>query len=321
MDLMEQYGNVFQGYTFSSAEKTGQMTTLILENDSGTGTMRCYDVLPGVTLTYNSLQMSTCYQQVSPVSGFININHCRRGCFEFELQDGNICFLGEGDMAVNDPEIMIIINSRLPLGIYEGISVMIELASAEAWLKEQAPWAYIDLFALRQSLNIRGISRLLRARPEISHLFDELYHIDNQSRSIYLRLKVIEMLLFLSDSGQGKTEPLQRFTPAVTEATKEVYQYLHRNPMCRNTLSELSAKFHVAETSFKCCFKTLYGQTPGCFVRNNRMKIAAGLLMDNPLMNISDIALLVGYENPSKFAAAFRGVMKETPLAYRHRRA
>lgn len=49
--------------------------------------MRCYTVLHGITLSFNSLCMETCYQQVAPVSGFLSINYCKKGCYEFELGD------------------------------------------------------------------------------------------------------------------------------------------------------------------------------------------------------------------------------------------
>ena len=47
------------------------------------------------------------------------------------------------------------------------------------------------------------------------------------------------------------------------------------------------------------------------------MNYAAVLLKTEPSLKIVDIAGMVGYDNPSKFAAAFRQEMGKPPLEYR----
>jgi AraC-like DNA-binding protein len=52
------------------------------------------------------------------------------------------------------------------------------------------------------------------------------------------------------------------------------------------------------------------------YMRQYRMQESA-VLLSNTSQSVTLIAGSVGYENPSKFAAAFKAVMNMTPLEYR----
>ena len=57
----------------------------------------------------------------------------------------------------------------------------------------------------------------------------------------------------------------------------QVHEYLSDNPLSHLTISELAAKFHVAETSLRCCFKAIYGQTLGSInIDGSHLNIEAG---------------------------------------------
>ena len=46
------------------------------------------------------------------------------------------------------------------------------------------------------------------------------------------------------------------------------------------------------------------------------MNVAANLLMEDSKVEIQEIALKMGYENPGKFSSAFKSVMGVTPAKY-----
>ena len=56
----------------------------------------------GILMSYDVLDMKSCWQDTPPVPGFIQINYCNEGCFEFELETGEIGFLSSGDLAISD---------------------------------------------------------------------------------------------------------------------------------------------------------------------------------------------------------------------------
>lgn len=320
MTMMELAKDAFQGYRFAGREEENDTTILKMQNETGNGTMRCYTVLPGIMLSFNSLCMETCYQQVQPVPGFLSINYCKKGCYEFELKDRERYFLGENDLIMSSSEYAVITNSWLPQGVYEGISLMVNVAAADEWLKAQAAWARLDITKLEQSLSGHGVVKLANPREKIRWLFDELYGLSAQAENPGSILKVLDILLWLGKASKGDAASLERFSPAVIQGTEEVHRYLTDTlTECKLTVDELCSKFHVAKTSFQNCFKALYGQSPAEYIRRERMTMAANLMLEEPKMTIGAIAIQVGYENPSKFAAAFRTVMHEGPLEYRKR--
>jgi len=313
------YERAFSDYTHSCRQQEGACTLYRIENDSGRGELRCYNVFPGAQIIYNCLNMGTCFQSVKAAQGFLQINHCREGGFELELQNGMVSFLTEGDVAVNDPGVQQIADSRLPVGRYVGITVLLELDRAQCALDTLLPDSGINLHRLRDKLCMGRELFLLRARPEIEHIFSELYHVDERIRETYTFLKTVELLLFLTLAENEPRDVLPRFSTQVVEATRTVCAYLMKEPFQKVTICELAGLFNVADTSLRQCFKSIYGQTIGAFIRLERMKRAATLLRDSEELSIGQIAQLVGYENQSKFAAAFKTVTSESPLSFRHR--
>lgn len=317
--LDEKYIRIMQGYCFSGIRQENGLVIYEMKNSTGYGEMVCYDVFPGVMIAHNKMAMETCYQDVGPVDGFLQINYCYSGCYEFELDNGSRCFVGEGDLVVNDPEKLVVSASRLPRGTYEGISVMVELEPAERWLKENVSWGKFDLNELKQMIGQNHVPILARADARVGRIFQELFEIDNQIKEPYFILKVTELFLFLSLAAKESMVELPHFSPEVVESTMQAYHFLTEKPLRTVTLPELAAEFHVSETSLRCCFKSIYGQTVGAFQRKQRINIGAQLLKDTEALSVGEIALRVGYENPSKFSKAFKDMMGETPLLYRHR--
>ena len=82
--------------------------------------MTCYDVAPGIQITYNHLNMDSCYQPLIPKEDFLQIDHCLEGCYECELAGGSVSFLGEGDLSVSNlcKGQQLFVGSRIPLKKY-----------------------------------------------------------------------------------------------------------------------------------------------------------------------------------------------------------
>lgn len=89
------------------------------------------------------------------------------------------------------------------------------------------------------------------------------------------------------------------------EHTRQAHDYLLTHQGSRITLPELAAQFHLSQSSLKICFKALYGVPVASYLRALRMDTAAQLLRESDLP-VAEIAHRVGYEDPSRFAAAFR---------------
>lgn len=82
------------------------------------------------------------------------------------------------------------------------------------------------------------------------------------------------------------------------------------------TITELADMLGISSTSLKICFKGVYGDTINGYITNCKMQKAASLLK-NTDKSVIEIAGIVGYNNGSKFAGAFRRVMNKSPNEYR----
>lgn len=82
------------------------------------------------------------------------------------------------------------------------------------------------------------------------------------------------------------------------------------------TISEMADRMHVSQTQLKNSFRNYYGESMYKYIRSRKMEMAADKLKQEEL-SVMEIAGMVGYENCSKFAAAFRGEFGVSPSGYR----
>lgn len=71
------------------------------EDESGSGKMHCYNIAPGIQLSFNDLNLSSCYQPLNVQKDFLEINYCLEGGHEVEMVGGGITFLGEKDLSIS----------------------------------------------------------------------------------------------------------------------------------------------------------------------------------------------------------------------------
>lgn len=314
--------HAFNGYRFESIEPGRNYTLYRFTGLDGVGEGRldCYQVMPGVSMTYDHMEnMKSCYQEVEPVAGYFQVNYCIEGCYEFEMADGQVCFMGEGDLCVSNPWSRHFVASRLPLAHYRGLALFIDIDKAQESIDAYFPKASLRIRPLADALFAGHASFMVRARPELEHIFAELRHVDERIREVYCPLKLLEALLFLRIAVDDPHSHLPQFTKNVVARTKEVHGYLIANKGSRVTVRSLAERFHISESVLQQCFKSIYGQPVATFIRTHRIQQGAALLREDDALSIGEAAHMVGYENQSKFAAAFKAVMGLTPLAYRHR--
>lgn len=152
----------------------------------------------------------------------------------------------------------------------------------------------------------------------IPFIFSELYNVPVKIKKDYFKIKVLELLLYLDALElSGHTEERPYFYKGQVEKIKAIQSLLTQDLTKNYTLEELSAKFDIALTPMKNCFKSVYGSPIFTYMRNYRMNYAAALLKSDKSLKVADVAGLVGYDSPSKFTAAFHQTMGKTPLEYR----
>lgn len=309
------YDKVFYDYQLSGTYRKSPFTVFSLANETGKGEMAGYEVLPGISIVYNDLKMDTCYQQVAPKPGFFSVNHCLKGCYEVELKGGYTSFLSEGDLCISDLAKLEAVGSRIPTGAYKGITVLFEIETAQHSIDRYFGNSGIDIAALCRRCCQGGQLLLLRARPEIEDIFNQLYSVDERIRKTYTQLKIVELLLYCSLVQH--CDPAPRFSSEVSVQVKKAHSYICEDPSRKLTAAKLSKMFCISETNLRECFKSIYGIPLGAFLRGERMKLASSLLKGRMDLSVGEISQLAGYENQSKFSAAFKSTMGYNPLVFR----
>lgn len=306
----------FQGYTFEKQIDAGNASVMVIRNETGEGSMRCLEAFPGITLSYNSLRMKTCYQQVAPMEGFLSLNYCREGCFQVTLKNGKAYLLGEGDLVINDPGRSMIVDSQCPTGVFEGFTIILEISKVAGWMKENAPCADVSWLNGDICKRLAEPVTIIANKTDILHMAEGFYSSSAENNRSFRIIKVLEVLELMSEY-IGKSKPVEYFSLPIVKATEAVYSYIQQNPAEKTTVGVLCGMFGISKTSLQGCFKSMYGMTPANFIRDRRIRHAAKLLVSRRDMSIGEIASEVGYDNASKFAAAFHAVMNEQPLEYR----
>ncbi|WP_409199875.1 helix-turn-helix transcriptional regulator [Methanobrevibacter sp. DSM 116169] len=302
---------------YMKAIKIDDFTTLY-EFDfegSGNGQMICYEVFPGISLSkidVNGFHLDN-FKRINQ-NREITINHCRKGRFECNFY-GKYQYLEEGDLVAVTKSAHEKY-SGFPLGYYEGIEIFIDMEIAKNSLNNILGYSF-DLEELYSKISDNENIILIKATKEIDHIFSEMYNVSEKIKSMYFKLKILELFLFLEIQPLDyKLENRPQLSKKQVDIVKKVQNEIVQNINEPITLEYLSNKYNIGITSLKNSFKTVYGKPLFAWRKDYRLQIAKNLLKESD-MAIGDIALKVGYNNSSKFTAAFKQYYNITPSEYR----
>lgn len=286
------------------------------QDSTGDCEITVYPVFSGIELVYYDVHMQSCDIDLANGREMLIITHCQEGRIEFEYKNGEYLYLASGDLSIqkNTENIR---HRYCPLSHYHGVSVTIDM--------NRVPRCFScildDVFVSPEELEMKFCSEkpysIMRENISIEHIFSELYSVPENIRKGYHKVKVLELLLFLSGlEYKGESEERRYFSRSQVTAAKEAKKYLLAHLDEHITITELADMLGISSTSLKICFKGVYGDTINGYITNCKMQKAASLLK-NTDKSVLEIAGIVGYNNGSKFAGAFRRVMNKSPNEYR----
>lgn len=306
------------------AETTGRRTASDIEdplitrisNETGIMTLTEHRIFPGIELIYNDVHLQTCQTEKPGDRNILEINHCLEGRIEHEIS-GEFLYLSEGDLSIclrSDRGHI----SYYPISRYHGVTISIDLDTAPQCVACFLQDVNVEPAQLAGKFCSENRFFIMRANPQLEHIFSELYSVPESIKKGYLKVKVLELLLFLSAIDTSEADHA-RHSYASTQVilAKKVCAYLCSNMDSRMTIDELSEKFHASPTQIKNSFKGVYGMSIYAFTRTQKMR-AAALDLKNTDSTVLEIAGRYGYDNASKFAKAFRDCIGMTPVEYRN---
>lgn len=208
-----------------------------------------------------------------------------------------------------------------PLLHYHGITVGFFLDIAKNSLQQAMPDVSVDLTSLADKFCGRDGIYILRKNSAIEHIFSELYRVPEKIRMDYFKIKIIELLVFLRALELSEyKDDRPYFYSSQVEKIKAVHKLLTDNLSENYTTESLAERFELSTAVLKNGFKGVYGSPIYTYIRRYKMNMAADMLVCERKKRIIEIAGEVGYNNPSKFSAAFKEIFGVSPTEYRNDR-
>ena len=287
-------------------------------DDSGDAQVIVYHLFPGVEVAYVSVHMAdfdfSLFKEEER-KNYVTIHYCRDGRIEQEVnQEFFYLMPGDCSIAVQEKRQKMF---QLPLKHYHGISIGIDLdASDNPLLKYLESCDCAPLEALQHICG--GMSHIVLRSSEIAKkFFEELYEVEVEQREDFLRVKMPELFYRMKHAKTENSYYDRSLVPRTqVEIVKSVSNYIAENLNEKITLKQLTTKYGVSDTYLQNAFRSVYGMPVISFIRAQKMQSAAKVLIHTN-RTIEEIAEEFGYENESKFSAAFKKIMGDTPGVYR----
>ncbi|MBY3620873.1 helix-turn-helix transcriptional regulator [Acinetobacter sp. CUI P1] len=188
------------------------------------------------------------------------------------------------------------------------LSIGVPVTLFDSWMVEQGSPRTLSLSGLLDTQSFRMFR--MPILPETSRLLVQLrdcpYHIS--MRRLYAEGKALELLsayfsAFLFEQKHTKRSlHLSRSDRESVRRAREIILEQMANPP---SLIELSKLAGINEYKLKVAFKEEYGTTVFAYLRNKRLE-KAWEIMRSGESSVSQTATMVGYNNFSHFAEAFR---------------
>lgn len=297
-------------------EKTKDIKEYVYANETGDAQLTVYHIFPGVEVAYVSVHMvefdfGLIEQELC--ENYIGIHYCREGRIEQEIGK-EFFYLMPGDCSI------IVRNKtkrtfQLPLKHYHGICIGIDLEVFPNPFVEFLEKCGFTLFDIVKHSCKENSYAIFRSVVSVKNFFEELYKVDGLQGLDYLRIKLPE--LFYQMKYTKLDDDDKSLVPRTqVELVKRAADYISQNINEKITVKKLTMEFGISDTYLQNSFRSVYGMPVISFIRVQKMQSAAQVLI-HTTRTIDEIAEEFGYENESKFSAAFKKIMGDSPGVYR----
>jgi len=313
------------GSNVQSVAENDNAHVLRIQSSTGEGYMTLYMVMKGVYVMFDEFHLESCESEFKNMENVFCIDHCRQGRIEHENLIGDKFYMESGDLKLGR-RINHSGSIHMPNGYYYGMTIGFEIGEAEKSIKSELSGVDIDIGAIVKKFSsdkeyfIRKDS-LLKNDEYIDHVLSEMYNVPKEIRMDLFKVKIMELLLRLKMLDKTLYTDDRIYIPAgQAEKIKEVHKLIIDSPSKNYTVEVLSQMFDIPESTLRKNFREIYGSPIYKYIKKFKINKAAELLKNDRSLKVSDVAESVGYDNPSKFAAAFKDVMGITPLEYKQKR-
>ncbi len=280
------------------------------ENETGVGSMRCMEVFPHIVLSFNRYDLEHVCTSISyDNDDMLMFECCLDGRLEW-IRHNKALYLEPGDIHSHDQKSHAGLYS-FPTKYYRSIALMIKKKNYSD-LKEKYD---VDIERIFQKFK-DGLPYYLYYSERLFSIFQAMDTFQELSKIQYYRLKVLEFLLELERYDISQRVYKKYIGKRTIERAKKIQQFILSSVDNAMTMEDIKNHVNYSSTTIKNCFKEVYGSSIYAYLKKYKMKKAADYLLNSD-DSIASVASIFGYENPSKFSAAFKSVMMCTPSQYR----
>ncbi|MDR1399270.1 MAG: AraC family transcriptional regulator [Treponema sp.] len=317
-EIFSVYERKFKDLPFVRiTNRTKESIAIEISSKNDRGTMRLYALFPGIFLGFTELSTSYFPSFEGKCADGIKITFCIDGRCEAKMSDSRYLLLESGDLSIDTRTVLD--TYTFPYNRFQGIELCIYGSSVEQSIPEIFKASGIDIEYIRKRYCHDEQSFIAKASDKIKSIFLNIAKPLPQYEMNYYRLQVTELLFLLMYMEKpAKHESQSFFTTGQVNIAKQVMKIITRDLSVHHLINKLAKDFCVSPSSLKNYFYGVYGQSISAYLRGKRMDKAVEYLEESSLP-IADIAMSIGYENASKFSAAFKLVKGESPLEYRRR--
>lgn len=270
----------------------------------------------GIDLSYIEIASGSLPLRHEALEHIVQINYCRAGQIAWKTRNGNNIFLNPGDFSVHTLNVCMDSRLRFPTGRYQGLAISIDLAEASAHPPELIAETGVFDGALREKILRNNTISFMAGNERSESIFAGFYGQPEKLKLPYQRIKVLELLLYLTQMEFAPQNRLTEYQTKQVEIVREIHDQLLQHMERRVTIEALSKQYLINPTTLKSAFKAVYGTSLAAHIKKHRMEQAAKLLRETD-MSIAEIAQAVGYDSQSKFTTAFKSLYQTLPREYR----
>lgn len=223
---------------------------------------------------------------------------------------------GEGELVVNGKTYLV--KEGCAMLLYKGIPHEY-YATSSSWIVN---WVVFDGQQVKEFLNnIAGIDTsvmLYLARPDVFlNKFQSMADIGH-SESTLTGIKYSSIIYcLLTDIVQYASINNNNDTYNQYFKLKPIFDYIEQNYAKVLTLEELADVIGVTPPHLCTSFKKATNLRPFQYINSIRIKKSKELLLENPQLQIKEVAYLAGFEDPTYFCSVFKKHEKINPSQFR----
>ncbi|RDY23464.1 AraC family transcriptional regulator [Romboutsia maritimum] len=303
------YGEIIETVIDNENEKI-----LNIENDSGSGKIVVYKLFEGIKLLYNNLNLEYCSGSSIKFPNIIEINHCKYGRYECELKKNKFEYISEGDLGIYLLDNKKYSKAFFPNRQYCGISILIDIDKIKNF--DLFKSFGVDIISIYEKVKKNDLCKIIRANEQLDHIFYEVYTSNEENKFYYMRIKIIELLLFLGEIDYSIKKNKKYLTKYQVQKTKDIKEFIISDITKHYKIEELAQLFNLSQTTIKNWFKEVYGIGIYTYLKNYRLQESVRYLKESDY-SILEISNIIGYSNPSKFSSAFKQEYGYSPKEFK----